>query len=131
VGEAQTATLHVGAGRIAPVRPEVWAYEVSGMRIINKWFGYRKKNPAGRRSSPLDDIHFDTWPADYTTDLLQLLNVLTLCVELEPAQAQLLAQVSAGSLVTVADLEHARVFPVPAAVGKPPAPEEPDQPGLI
>jgi hypothetical protein len=44
--DAQTATLHVGAGQIAPVRPKVWAYEVSGMRIIKKWFGYRKKNRA-------------------------------------------------------------------------------------
>ncbi|MCO5999828.1 type ISP restriction/modification enzyme [Actinoallomurus rhizosphaericola] len=129
--DPDTATLHVGAGQIAPVRPEVWDYEVSGMRVIKKWFGYRKKNPAGRRSSPLDDIHLDTWPADYTTDLLQLLNVLTLCVELEPDQGQLLARVTAGPLVTVADLEAARVLPVSAAVRKPPAPEEPDQPGLL
>jgi hypothetical protein len=45
------------------------------MKVIKKWFGYRKKNPAGRKSSPLDDIHSEEWPAEFTTELLQLLNI--------------------------------------------------------
>jgi hypothetical protein len=109
----------------------VWAYEVSGMKVVKKWFGYRKKNPAGRRSSPLDEIHPERWPADFTTELLQLLNVLTLCVELEPDQAELLERICAGPLITVTDLEQARVFPVPASVTKPPADEKPGNPTLI
>jgi hypothetical protein len=31
--DPETATLHVGAGRISPVPPEVWAYEVSGRGV--------------------------------------------------------------------------------------------------
>lgn len=129
--DAATATLNVGAGRISPVCPEVWAYEVSGMKVVKKWFGYRKKNPAGRKSSPLDDIHTKEWPAVFTTELLQLLHVLTLCVELEPEQAGLLEQICDGPLVTVADLEQANVFPVPASARKAPAAESPEAPTLL
>ncbi|MEV1005264.1 type ISP restriction/modification enzyme [Nonomuraea sp. NPDC050202] len=128
---AETATLHVGAGCISPVRPEVWAYEVSGMKIVKKWFGYRKKNPAGRKSSPLDNIHSEEWPAEFTTELLQLLHVLTLCVELEPAQADLLERICNSSLIPVADLERADVLPVPASARKAPAAESPEAPTLL
>ncbi|MEV6031528.1 type ISP restriction/modification enzyme [Nonomuraea sp. NPDC052116] len=129
--DAETATLHVGAGCISPVRPEVWAYEVSGMKVVKKWFGYRKKNLAGRKSSPLDDIHTEEWPAEFTTELLQLLHVLTLCVELEPEQADLLERICAGPLVTVADLEQGDVFPAPVAARKPLAAASPDAPTLL
>ena len=84
--------------------PEAWAYETSGMKIIRKWFGYRKKNPAGRRSSPLDDINAEHWPARYTTELLELLNVLEMCAEIESRQADVLEQICEGPLITVADL---------------------------
>jgi hypothetical protein len=129
--DAETATLRVGAGRISPVRPEVWAYEVSGMKVVKKWFGYRKKNPAGRKSSPLDDINTEEWPAEFTTELLQLLNVLTLCVELEPDQADVLERICNGPLVTLADLELANVFPVPASTRTPPAAESLQAPTLL
>ena len=94
-------------------------------------FGYRKKNPAGRKSSPLDDIHTEEWPAEFTTELLQLLNVLTLCVELEPDQAKVLEQIGNGPLVTVTDLEQANVLPVPPGTRKPPAAEPPDALSLL
>jgi len=31
-------TLRVGHGRIRPVPRSVWEYEVSGMRVIRRWF---------------------------------------------------------------------------------------------
>ncbi|WP_063766285.1 type ISP restriction/modification enzyme [Streptosporangium amethystogenes] len=127
----ETATLHVGVGRISPVRPEVWAYEVSGMKIVKKWFGYRKKNPAGRKSSPLDNIHSEEWPAEFTTELLQLLHVLTLCVELEPDQNDLLEKICNSPLIPVADLERAGVLPVPPSARKAPAAESPEAPTLL
>ncbi|GLV51294.1 hypothetical protein TBS_18640 [Thermobispora bispora] len=129
--DAETLTLKVGAGRIAPVRPEVWAYEVSGMKVVKKWFGYRKKKPAGKKTSPLDHIHTEEWPAEFTTELLQLLHVLTLCVELEPEQADLLEQICNGPLVTVADLQQANVFPVPASARKALTTESSEAPTLL
>jgi hypothetical protein len=126
-----TRTLHVGDGQIGPVSPEVWAYETSGMKIIRKWFGYRKKNPAGRRSSPLDDINAEHWPARYTTELLELLNVLEMCVDIEPLQADVLARIADGPLIDVADLKQEGVFPVPASARKPLPPESPDMLTLL
>jgi Type ISP C-terminal specificity domain/N-6 DNA Methylase len=117
--DPKTLTLHVGAGRIAPVAPEVWAYEVSGMNVVKKWFGYRKKDPAGRRSSRLDEVNPTSWSPQYTTELLELLNVLGRLVDLEPAQAALLEQICTAPQITIRDLEHAGVFPPPATVRKP------------
>lgn len=111
-----TRTLHLGDGEIGPVDPAVWTYEVSGMRIIRKWTGYRQKTSPGRRSSPLDDVRPSTWPAEYTTDLLDLVQVLTLVVQLEPEQAVLLDDILSGPLIDVAALTDAGVLPVkPAA----------------
>jgi hypothetical protein len=124
-------TLRIGKGEIAPVSPEVWGYETSGMKILRKWFGYRKKDPAGRRSSPLDDINAERWPARYTTELLELLNVLEMCVLLEPCQAEILDRVCDGPLITVADLRQQKVLPVPPGSRKPLPPDSPDMPTLL
>jgi hypothetical protein len=129
--DEDTRTLHVGDGQIGPVSPEAWAYETSGMKIIRKWFGYRKKDPAGRRSSPLDDITAGHWPARYTTELLELLNVLEMCTDMELRQADVLERICAGPLITVADLRQEGVLPVPTAARKPLPPESPDIPRLL
>jgi hypothetical protein len=111
-------TLYVGSGQIAPVLPEVWNYQVSGMRVVRKWFGYRKKHPEVKRSSPLNDIHSVNWEAEATTDLLNLLTVLSRLVALEPAQGELLEQALVGPLITAAELEEVGVLPVPASARK-------------
>lgn len=119
--DPETLTLHVGDGAIAPVDPSVVAYEVGGTNVLRKWFGYRRATrPQARgEQSPLDDIRPTSWPSAYTTDLLELLHVLTLVVELEPQQADLLAQVMTRPRVTVADLTGAAVLPVPASARAP------------
>ena len=122
-----TEILHVGAGEIRPVPPRVWEYEVSGMRIIQKWFDYRKRKPRRKRTSPLDDVNAREWPPAFTTELLDLLNVLSLCVELESQQAALLDRVCAAPMIIVADLEKAKVLPVPTSACKAPSPKGPDQ----
>ena len=94
--------LHVGAGFIDNVSDEVWHYEVSGKRVINQWFSYRKKNRErpiiGDRRPPskLGEIQPDTWLAEYTTELLNVLNVLALLVELESTQGKLLEAICDG-----------------------------------
>jgi hypothetical protein len=108
-------TLHVGDGVIGPVSPEVWNYRVAGMWVVKHWFGYRKKNPTGNRKSPLDDIVATAWAPSMTTELLELLNVLELCVALEPRQAALLDEIMEDRLFTIDDLTAAKVLPVPAA----------------
>jgi hypothetical protein len=107
--DALTSTLHVGGGYIAPVSPAVWEYEVSGRKIVKRWFDSRKREPDGRRSSALDDVVATSWDPDWTTELIDLLNMLTMLVELEPAQVALLARVMDGPLITVDDLALAGV----------------------
>lgn len=115
--DEDTRTLSVGGGRITPVAPEVVAYQVAGMNVLRKWFGYRKASrPQARgEQSPLDDVRPAAWPPAYTTDLLELLHTLTLVTDLEDGQAALLNDVLAAELVTVDELTAAGVMPPPAA----------------
>jgi hypothetical protein len=95
----------VGKGFIDNVPAAVWQYEVSGKRVLTQWFSYRKKNRErpiiGDRRPPskLGDIQLDRWPAEYTTELLNVLNVLALLVEIEPSQAQLLEGICEGATI--------------------------------
>ena len=50
---------------------------------------------------PLEKIQPEGWLAEYTEDLLNLLNVLGRLVALEPQQADLLDRIVAGPLVAV------------------------------
>lgn len=127
--DESTRTLHVGSGSVAPVAPEVWNYEVAGMRVLKHWFGYRKKNPSGNRKSPLDDIVPTTWTPSATTELLDLIHVLGRLVALEPLQDDLLHRILGSRLITVEDLTDAGVLPVPPAAKKPT--KEKTQPDLF
>lgn len=113
--DPDTRELGIGDGVIAPVDARVVGYEVSGMNVLRKWFGYRRATrPQARgKQSPLDDVRPVEWTPEYTTDLLNLLNALTLLVELEPAQAELLTAVMEGPRITVEDLTTAGILPVP------------------
>ena len=54
----------------------------SGKRVLTQWFSYRKKNRErpiiGDRRPPskLGEIQPDRWLGEYTTELLNVLNVL-------------------------------------------------------
>ncbi len=96
-------------GAWGPVSREVFDYTVGGMNVIGSWFKYRKKNPGGKKTSPLDDIHVDDWPHEWTLEFTELLTVLTRLVSLEPAQAELLAQILAGELIARDELAAAGV----------------------
>ena len=91
-----TRTLHVGDGAFVPVAPEVFEFEVSGLKVVQSWLAYRMKKGAGRKSSPLDDIRPERWTSQFTTELLELLWVLEATVEGYPEQARLLEAVVAG-----------------------------------
>lgn len=103
--DAPKRRLKIGAGHIDNVAPEVWAYEVSGKNVLRQWFSYRKKNRERpligdkRKPSPLGDIQPDHWLPEYTSELINVLNVLTLLVELEPNQADLLERVCDGPMI--------------------------------
>lgn len=108
--DAANRRLKIGTGYIDNVDPRVWAYEVSGKQVLRQWFSYRKKNRERpqigdrRPPSPLGDIQPDHWLPEYTTELLNVLNVLGLLVELEPKQAALLDEICDGPLIPASKL---------------------------
>lgn len=110
-----TRTLHVGHGEFAPVAPDVHAYEVSGLRVVQSWLDYRMKSGAGRRSSELDDIRPERWTAAFTSELLQLLHVLEATVAMQPLQEELLEAIEAGECFEARELP-----PVPDEMRKDP-----------
>jgi hypothetical protein len=115
--------LHVGDGIIGPVVPDVWAYDICGTSVVKKWFGFRQGTRGRqRRSSPLDDVRAERWTTCFTDELLDLLQVLTLLVDLEPRQDELLAQIVDAPMITVDDLVRAGVLPVPAEARRAPRP---------
>ena len=120
--DATRERLRVGAGFIEPVPAAVWRYEVSGKQVLTQWFSYRRKTRERpligdrRRPSPLGDIQPDAWPAEYTTELLNVLNVLGLLVALEPAQASLLERICSATLFDTSALLAAGAFASAAGV---------------
>lgn len=105
--------LTVGNGVYAPVSSEVWGFEVSGLKVLPSWLGYRMKTRKGRKSSDLDDIRPTRWTQ--SKELLLLLSILEHTVEVAPQAADLLDRIVDGPLIRAADL------PAPApAQRKPP-----------
>lgn len=102
--EPDEQRLWIGSGCIAPVPPSTREYQVSGMNVLDKWFGYRRKKPAGKRRLELDHVVARRWSPDWTSELLTLLNILGLLVQEEPAQRELLETVCSGPLISVRDL---------------------------
>ena len=105
-----TRRLKIGKGYVENVTPEMWAYEVSGKQVLWHWFSYRRRDRSRpiigdrRPPSPLDLIQPDHWLTEYTSDLLDLLNVLGRLIALEPKQADLSNRICAGPLRSAEEL---------------------------
>lgn len=114
--------LLVGNGYVENVDPSVWGYEISGKQVLRQWFSYRKANRErpiiGDRRPPsrLGDIQPNQWTAEYTTELINLLNVLGWLVKLEQAQAELLEQVCASQTISVEELLSAGALNIVTAL---------------
>ncbi|RST16278.1 hypothetical protein E2C00_11880 [Streptomyces sp. WAC05374] len=102
--------ITLGDGEFGPVSKPVWDYVVGGRNVIKSWFDYRKKEPAGRRSSPLDDVHIPDWDPEWTGEFIDLLSVLTRLVALEPSQEQALLAILAGPVLSEDALATAGVL---------------------
>lgn len=96
--------LHVGDGVFAPVPLEVWEFEVSGLKVVQSWLGYRMRDRNGKKSSPLDDIRPRAWTREFSRELLELLWVLERTTEGYAKQKQLLEGVLDGDLFTASEL---------------------------
>ncbi|MBZ5723612.1 MAG: N-6 DNA methylase [Acidobacteriia bacterium] len=117
--DAGKRRLLVGQGYVENVEPGVWLYEVSGKQVLLQWFSYRQAHRERpiigdrRTPSPLGEIQPDYWLAEYTTELINVLNVLGCLLDLEPAQAVLLERVCAGPTIPAEELLAAGALQVP------------------
>ena len=62
------------------------------------------REPAGRKSSPLDEIRPREWPAEFTEELLELLWVLEHTVNMSADLATFLEAVIQGDVLSAEDL---------------------------
>jgi hypothetical protein len=133
--DAGKKRLLVGQGYVENVEPKVWHYEVSGKQVLLQWFSYRKLNRERpiigdrRKPSSLGAIQPDRWLAEYTTELINVLNVLGWLVDLEPAQAALLEKVCGGPTILADELRAAEALEVPTQPKR--AAPKPAGPGLF
>ena len=108
------------SGIVTNVTPAVRTYHIGPMNVLDSWFKYRQKVPKVKRSSELNDTTPQGWPAHYTRDLLELLNVLTLLTDLEPTQTKLLRAIVDGPKITDSDLHEADILHPPTDAFDPP-----------
>ena len=108
--------LEIGDGFIQNVTRAVWEYEVSGKQVLIQWFSYRRLDRSRpiigdrRPPSPLEKIQPDRWPAEYTTELMNVLHVLGRLVALEPRQTGLLNRICDSTLLSGDELRAGGAF---------------------
>lgn len=90
----------MGDGGFGPVAPAVWEIEVSGLKVVQSWLGYRMKKRPGKKSSPFDDTRPERWTARMSDAFLELLWALGSTLAMEPALEKALDKVVAGPCFT-------------------------------
>ncbi|MFI9613972.1 type ISP restriction/modification enzyme [Streptomyces sp. NPDC052023] len=101
-------TLRLDGGRISPVPCEAWDFEAGGVRVLEQWFTSRT---ADAEPGTLLALRPAAWPQAWTSELLELITVLTLLAEL-PAQ-------NPEPTLTATDLRTAGVLPAPDSARRP------------
>ncbi|WKW11486.1 N-6 DNA methylase [Pseudogemmatithrix spongiicola] len=100
--DAAKRELRVGDGRFTGVSPEVYEFQVSGYKVVQRWLAGRMKERSGKRSSPLDDIRPERWTFD--NELLQLLWVLEHSCAKFATHAALLVRILGSKLISADEL---------------------------
>ena len=96
--------IAVGGGRIGPVANEVWEFEVSGYKVVQRWIKQRLKKGAGKKSSPLDSIRPRKWDFRLDDDLLHLLWKIENTVTMGGMLSGVLGEIVEGECIAAAEL---------------------------
>ncbi|KRE97552.1 hypothetical protein ASG76_02260 [Nocardioides sp. Soil774] len=99
--EAASSVLNLGEGLISGVSPAVWEFEVSGLRVVSSWLGYRMRDKKGLKG-PLDSLQPTKWTFD--EELIQLLWAVEQIAMSATTGAMLLDRVIAGDVFTNLEL---------------------------
>ncbi len=98
--------VRVSDGRFGPIAPEIWEFEISGLKVVQSWLGYRMKVRAGKKSSALDEIRPERWTPRMTDEFLELLWVLAATLAMEPQLSAALDAVVMGECFNAEDLPY-------------------------
>ncbi|UQI44364.1 DNA methyltransferase [Streptomyces sp. HU2014] len=111
--EPAEETLCLGDGRIAPVPEAAWEARAGGVRVLEDWFTARTTGPA--EPGTLEALRPSAWQREWTSELLELITVLSLLAELR-AEAP---EPPEGPRVGAAELARAGVLPPPPSSRRP------------
>jgi hypothetical protein len=114
--DADEEALWVGEGRIAPVARSAWEFEAGGVRVVEEWFA-RRTAPAA--PGTLGAVRPKAWPPEWTSELLELITVLTLLGGLRDARAEFAGRLAGRPAVDAAALRGAGVLPPPPGARRP------------
>ncbi|WP_406352696.1 DNA methyltransferase [Streptomyces sp. NBC_01635] len=107
--------LFFDEGRVSPVPPAAWDYEVAGVPVLERWCAARTEEA---ESGTLEAIRPAGWPQTWTSELLELITVLALLAELRPLQAASTDRATTDP-ITPTELRGAGVLPVPRSAHGP------------
>ncbi|WP_416969084.1 type ISP restriction/modification enzyme [Streptomyces sp. 4F14] len=106
--DREEESLHLDEGRVSPVPAQAWDFEAGGVRVLEQWFARRTAQDAP--PGTLAAVGPTAWPQAWTSELLELVTVLTLLAEArEPFEAE----------HRIKDLGEAGVVPVPRRYYRP------------
>ncbi|WP_181468296.1 type ISP restriction/modification enzyme [Streptomyces sp. Amel2xB2] len=94
--DAEERSLHIGEGRVAPVAREAWEFEAGGVRVLESWLAERTAAPP-EAAGTLEAVRPANRPPGWTSQLLELITVLTLLAELRPEQRELARALEPGT----------------------------------
>ncbi|MFE9825286.1 type ISP restriction/modification enzyme [Streptomyces sp. NPDC005791] len=112
--DADEETLVLGEGRVSPVPAGAWDFRVGGVRVLEFWVQRRTATAEG-----LAAVGPRGWPQERTSQLLELITVLTLLTGLRPRQQALRERLEQAGTLTRDGLRSAGVLPVPASARLP------------
>jgi hypothetical protein len=110
--EASSETLLVGCGEIRPVSQDAFNYKVAGRSVLERWFRSRAqgRNLEADQVRSLDDLRDKWWRPETTSELLEVLNVVSLLSQIDSHQRTLLEQLCSAPLISSDELRNARVL---------------------
>lgn len=107
--------LFFDEGRVSPVPPAAWDYEVAGVPVLERWCAARTEEA---EPGTLEAIRPAGWPQTWTSELLELITVLALLAELRPLQAASTDRATTDP-ITPTELRRAGVLPAPRSAHGP------------
>lgn len=110
--DREEETLYLDEGRVSPVPAAAWDFTVNGIPVLEHWFTTRAEAPA---PGTLSAIRPTTWPQPWTSELLELITVLTLLSDITNPTAD----TPDPAPLTATELTRAGVLPIPATMRRP------------